>query len=182
MLHKIVWENLEGFGYEFLKLSKENDEFIARGTIITSEQNNPYNVNYIVHLDQTWNTKKLMLDIDGKPKLEIISDGVGNWSNDHRELNELEGAIDIDISATPFSNSLPINRYDWVPNQQRDFQMVYISVPTLEMFKIPQSYTFLQRDEDLRVFLYQCRDFESKIYVDDHGFVNLYPGLFKRNY
>ncbi|NIK12565.1 hypothetical protein FHR85_001980 [Alkalibacillus almallahensis] len=178
-----MWEHLEDFGCEFLGIGNENNGIITTGIIITSEQHKPYKINYTVRLDQSWKTKKLILNVDNKENLEIISDGFGNWyTGDGKKINELSGAIDIDISATPFSNTLPINRFEWETNQKRDFEMVYISVSSLETFKVKQSYTYLQRNGNIREFLYQSYGFESIIYVDDNGFVTFYPELFERRF
>lgn len=79
--------------------------------------------------------------VDEQNSLKLTSDGKGNWfENDGQVIDKLKGAIDIDISATPFSNSLPINRMNWVFNQEEHFEMVYISIPSLEVKKVPQSY------------------------------------------
>ncbi|WP_261753298.1 putative glycolipid-binding domain-containing protein [Tenuibacillus multivorans] len=178
-----MWENIEQFGCEHFILKYTEKEMIAKGTIISLENHNPHIVNYQVHLDQSWITKKLEIKSDENEPLEIHSDGNGHWFNrEGNQLGNLSGSVDIDISATPFSNSLPINRFDWNPNQRRDFNMVYVSVPTLELKKVPQSYTYIERDGETRVFLYQCYDFKSYIYVDDNGLILNYPELFKRKY
>ncbi|WP_349408522.1 putative glycolipid-binding domain-containing protein [Pseudalkalibacillus sp. SCS-8] len=179
MIHKVMWEHLEEFGSELCQISEHHNGLLAEGTIIRVIQNEPCQVNYSVHMDHSWHTKKLEIGVNHERKLELSSDGNGNWFEDEEEETSLKGAIDIDISATPFSNSLPINRFEWNLNQKRDMEMVYISVPELTFFKVSQTYTYLRREADMRVFLYECRDFKSLIYVDENGFVTNYPDLFK---
>ncbi|QDP42072.1 hypothetical protein FN924_03085 [Radiobacillus deserti] len=48
------------------------------------------------------------MNVDKINSLELHTDG--------ESIDSLKGAIDIDISVTPFSNSLPINRINWSIN------------------------------------------------------------------
>ncbi|MFJ8090698.1 putative glycolipid-binding domain-containing protein [Lysinibacillus sp. NPDC095746] len=183
MNQKVVWENEERFGCEHLSIIKEEENFSARGTIIYVEgdESNAHIVEYKVDLDANWFTKKLTIMVDEHNSLKLTSDGKGNWfENDGQVIDKLKGAIDIDISATPFSNSLPINRMNWVLNQEEHFEMVYISIPSLEVKKVPQSYKYLNNNGKLRYFKYRSYDYETIICVDEQGLVIDYPNLFRR--
>jgi len=181
---KAVWENEEQFGCEYLALvNKDGNTTTAKGTVIYIEGNQSiaHNVNYTIELDANWVTKKLSIVVDKLSNLELISDGKGNWFNANGEpIHRLKGAIDIDISATPFSNSLPINRMNWKNNQREHFDMVYISVPSLEMKKVPQSYQYISSEGEWRYFNYHCYDYETTICVDKNGLVVNYPDVFRR--
>ncbi len=180
---KVVWQNEEQFGCEHLSIFKEEKNFSAKGTIIYVEgdQSNAHIVEYKVDLDSKWFTKKLTIIVDEHNSLKLKSDGKGNWfGNDGQVIDKLKGAIDIDISATPFSNSLPINRMNWVLNQEEHFEMVYISIPSLEVKKVPQSYKYLKNNGKLRYFRYRSYDYETIICIDEHGLVIDYPNVFRR--
>ncbi|MGE8001767.1 putative glycolipid-binding domain-containing protein [Lysinibacillus sp. NPDC093190] len=180
---KVVWKNEEQFGCEHFSINKEEKYYSAKGTIIYVEEDesNAHIVEYKVDLDSNWFTKKLTIIVDEHNSLNLMSDGKGNWfENDGQVIDKLKGAIDIDISATPFSNSLPINRMDWVLNQEEHFEMVYISIPTLEVKKVPQSYKYLINSDNLRYFKYRCYDFETTICVDEQGLIIDYPNVFRR--
>ena len=181
---KVIWSNEEQFGCEYLKLvSKNGNLTTAQGTIIfiDGEKSDAHNINYTVELDEHWITKRLNIVVDYFSSLELISDGEGNWFNtDGEPVDKLKGAIDIDISATPFSNSLPINRVNWEENQLEHFEMVYILVPSLELKKVLQSYRFIRSENGLKYFHYRCYDYETIICVDANGLVVNYPGVFMR--
>ena len=98
-----------------------------------------------------------------------------------KRLDALNGAVDIDISVTPFTNSLPINRHVWQLGQARDFEMVYIQVPSMAVRKVRQTYILLDSKEN-RTFEYRSGDFQSVITVDEYGLVTDYPELFARRY
>lgn len=180
MEKKAVWNNEEQYGCEYLTLTKESDHVVIESTVIYVAEE-PTRVHYQVDLDTNWKTRKVKLRVDNQFDLELHTDGKGNWYNrDGESLESLKGCIDIDISATPFSNSMPINRIEWTCNQKESFHMVYIAVPSLEYKKVPQSYQFLREEDGLRYFLYRCYDYETTISVDSNGLVVDYPGVFTR--
>ncbi len=48
--------------------------------------------------------------LGGDARLSLRSDGAGRWSDDRgRPLPELDGCIDVDISVSPFTNTLPVD-------------------------------------------------------------------------
>lgn len=180
---EIVWENKEKFGCEYLKLTIKNTAILIESTVIYLEDDSPIQIDYWVELDRSWKTKKVSIKVRGGESLHLISNDKGEWFDQHGDRkDELKGVIDIDISATPFSNSLPINRFDWKPSQKRQFEMIYISVPELKIERIEQTYTYVEGKKKTRTFNYQCRDFESLISVDEKGFVIDYPQVFTRRY
>ncbi len=178
---KVMWENIEAYGSEVLEMNKEATNVKVNSTILFMDQV-PHKVSYTLHLEK-WLTKELEIIVDLHQTLKLKSDGNGNWFNEHEErIEALEGAIDVDLSATPFSNSLPINRLQWERNQSRDFEMVYISIPSLEFKKVKQRYTFLEHTDTHSLFQYESGRFQSEIKVDEHGLIVDYPDLFKRRY
>ncbi|MDQ0218781.1 hypothetical protein ELQ35_05220 [Peribacillus cavernae] len=181
---RIMWENIEDFGCEYLNISRDESGLVAKGTTIFLSKSEPCKVTYEMVMDPFWITKSLKVKTESNEKaIEINSDGQGKWfDNKGYELDHLKGAIDVDISATPFSNSLPINRHTWNKSQKRDFEMAFVSVPDMEIIKVNQSYTFLGDQNHSRTFFYQSGLFETNIVVDENGYVLDYPGIFSRKY
>jgi hypothetical protein len=60
-------------------------------------------------------------------------------------LHDLNGAIDIDLSISPFTNTLPIRRMDLAPGNSADIVAAYIRVPELTATRDPQRYTCIER-------------------------------------
>jgi len=94
-------------------------------------------------------------------------------------MPQLDGAIDVDLSITPFTNTLPIWRLDLAEGQAADIRAVYVRLPDLTVTIDPQRYTCLQRG---RRYRYESldSDFVREIDIDVHGLVVTYPGLFRR--
>ncbi|RLQ92804.1 putative glycolipid-binding domain-containing protein [Planomicrobium sp. Y74] len=183
VLNEIIWENKETFGCEYLKIFSKENTIHVESSVIYLESGSPIQIDYQLELDSSWRTIKVKIQNRGGEGLLLTSLREGEWFDQQEtRMDELDGAIDLDISATPFSNSLPINRYDWKVDQKREFEMVYVSVPSLEVQKVKQTYTYIEGNKKMRIFNYQCQGFESLISVDANGFVIDYPQLFVRRY
>ena len=92
---------------------------------------------------------------------------------------DLAGAFDVDLSATPFTNTLPIRRLGLAAGQAETIHVVYVRFPDLEVTINRQRYTCL---EPRRRYRYESvdSDFTREIEVDPDGLVVTYPGLFRR--
>ena len=173
------WQNWDGDAVETLTLRETEEAILAEGTI-TSRGKQIYIARYEIVCDITWRTKKCEIEIKQKrEKLELESDGFGRWSNKSGPLLELKGAIDIDISATPFTNMLPIRRLKLAKNQSEEISVVYVSVPELKVSLERQRYTCLIPG---RLYRFEQFDigFSREIETGENGLVRVYPGLFKR--
>lgn len=176
----VRFEPVEQSGLEHLHVYGRDDTIRARGTIIGEKDGTQFGVHYEINLDPDWTFRSVIFQrTDGVMKV-ISSDREGNWVDMFDEpLPQLQGCIDIDISGTPFTNTLPIRRNrNWVNSQPKRFEMAWVPLDTLEPFKDGQIYTPLGGGK----WLFQAADgsFEAEILVDDDGLVIDYPGLFRR--
>jgi hypothetical protein len=120
------------------------------------------------------------VDLPGsRSNIELVADGKGNWSRDGRFLPGLDGAMEPDISVTPFTNSFPVRRLGLRKGESADIRTAYIDAVDGKLFADPQRYTCL---EEGRRYLHQSldSDFCREITFDPDGFVSSYPGLFRR--
>jgi hypothetical protein len=86
----------------------------------------------------------------------LVSNGRGRWTDGlGRLLPALDGAIDIDLSASPFTNTLPIRRLLLARGSSADIRAVYVHFPDLAILADPQRYTCL---EPLRRYRYESLD------------------------
>jgi hypothetical protein len=94
-------------------------------------------------------------------------------------LAKFDGCIDIDLSFTCFTNTLPVRRTVFTKGEAREFSMLWMPSDTLDPFVDGQRYTCL---EPGKRFHYAATDgaFEATIEFDEHGLVTDYPGLFRR--
>lgn len=182
MQQVLRWASVDGVGTEYLNVSFEAGGAVAKGVVVGDRGGEPYGLVYTVLLDAEWRTRMVDISCPAEGhRLSMQSDGEGLWRDPRtgEPLSQLDGCIDVDIAATPFTNTLPIRRCSWAAGQSRAFDMAYVSVPNLLVSKVAQRYTCV---EEQRKFLYENvpNDFQAELTIDTHGLVIDYPGLFRR--
>ena len=110
-----------------------------------------------------------------------MTDGEGRWRTTSGDpVDSLSGCIDVDIRATPFTNTLPIRRLGLMPGESRDVSMAFIDVPALDVRAVDQRYTCLQTSAHGAVYRFESGDFSADLSVDRDGLVIDYPGGWRR--
>ena len=180
-LTTVRWRPLEGEGLEHLTVRPVDGGIRAESVIIGERDAAAYGVSCRIDCDDGWRMRSFHLrDTTGR-ELELASDGNGHWQRpDGTALPEFDGCIDIDLSGSPFTNTLPIRRLNLDPSQgTARLRMVYIPFDTLEPFVDGQLYTCLVPASR---YLYEAEDgaFRAELPVDEDGLVTDYPTLCKR--
>ena len=175
------WQDWDALGIEHLVLREGPREIVAESVVVGSADDSIFALRYRIRCDKSWRVRSAEIAVVGENrKIEIAGDGKGNWTDaSGKRLPKLAGAIDIDLSATPFTNTLPIRRLKLRAGQSAEIVTVYILVPALTLTTDPQRYTCL---EPLKRYRYESidSDFTRDIEVDSRGLVVTYPGLFRR--
>lgn len=185
----VFWTPWSGPGLEHLRLRAADDVgYVANGTVLGLEDGVPFRLQYEIKIDGDWRVRQTILDLHhsgGSRVLTLRTDGRGHWrSDDGGSLTGLDGCFDIDISATPFTNTLPVRRLDLRPGQRADLRMVYVLVPSLGVRAVDQRYTCRDRDERGWTVIFEDRGlftgFTAELPIDPDGLVIDYPDLFRR--
>jgi len=164
-------------------LTSDDAGYVADSVVFASRSEEPARIHYVVHCDPGWRMREVTVSVaqpGSDPRvLRLSSDGAGHWTDaDGAALPEFDNCHDIDFSATPFTNTLPIRRLDLRPGQVEPIRVLYIHVPTLRIEPWDQRYTGLEpnrvRYESIN------SDFMRELEIDDDGLVVTYPGLFRR--
>ncbi len=175
----IRWRPLEGAGLEHCEIRANADGIAVRSVLVGERDGHSFGARYEIELDPGWVFRRLRLQKTDGTVLVLNSDGRGRWTDgDSRRLAQLDGCIDIDLSGTPFTNTLPIRRATFAIGVPQRFNIAWIPLDTLEPFADVQTYTRL----DDRRFLYGSSDglFKAELDIDDAGLVTHYPTLFER--
>jgi len=175
------WQDWNANGIEHLVLREGSHEVVAESVVVGSADDVIFALRYRIRCDKSWRVRSAAVALVGSDrKIEITGDGKGHWSDvSGKRLPKLAGATDIDLSATPFTNTLPIRRLKLRAGQSAEIVTVYILAPALTLTTDPQRYTCL---EPLKRYRYESidSDFTREIEVDRRGMVVTYPGLFRR--
>ncbi len=174
------WKDWAGEGLEHLVLRDGPTGFVVESAVLATVDGEPIAVTYRIECDPVWRvTKAEIAHVGDGRKIELASDGAGNWIDGAGVAQpQLRGAIDIDISVTPFTNTLPIRRLDLKQGEQAEILAAYIQLPGLDIMTDRQRYTRLNASH----YRYESvdSDFTRDIEVDGRGMVLTYPGLFRR--
>lgn len=175
------WQDESGRGLEHLELEIGSDGIAVGSTVLAEDEGHCFVVRYALRCDHRWRVRTARIEMAGEARvLELRSDGEGRWTDGAGvALPLLDGAIDIDITVTPFTNTLPIRRLDWTAGRAVNFRMAYVRLPEGTLTVSPQRYTCLEAGRRFR-FESLDSDFARDLEIDGDGLVVAYPGLFRR--
>jgi hypothetical protein len=178
MARDIVWEWLDRPGLEHLSLDMGAKAVTARGLVLVQLGPAPIRVAYEVDLDGGWTFQRARLTVDQDKAIDIMRVEDGTWAIDGDARPDLAGCVDIDIMVTPFTNSLPIHRLAFQPDQPQTIQAAYVRLPDLTVEPAAQDYTQLGPNR----FRYrsQSSGFTAELTVDSNGLVVDYPPIWRR--
>jgi uncharacterized protein len=182
---EVMWAPWEGPGLEHLRLVTSGSGVVANGLVIGLEAGRPFRIGYEVRCDGRWRVREVRVAAPDseRPVIKLLTDGEGHWKRGGGEpVPELDGCIDVDISATPFTNTLPIRRLGLEPGESEELTVTYIRVPELLVGPERQRYGCLEAQTDGVLYRFEAlpSGFTAELPVDTEGLVIDYPGLFRR--
>lgn len=166
-------------GLEHADIRPADGGLTMSGVLIGQEGGTKFGLHYRLRVDSGWRTRAVHLQTTSGRTLDLESNGQGAWTENGKPQPELQGCIDVDIQATPLTNTLPIRRLEWTTGQAVDLRLCYIAVPELSVSARTQRYTALEPGSHYR-FESPDSGFTADLPVDEDGFVRDYPGLFRR--
>lgn len=177
----VRWAPAEGTGLEHLRLHRSGAWIQADSVVIGGDEGVEWALTYTMVMDAEWRVRSVAVtDHAGDRRLRLIADGGGSWTTgDGTPLPQLDGCIDVDLVATPFTNTLPIRRLRLEPGESAEIKVAYLPLPDLTPFAAPQRYTALA----LRRWRFESLDgsgFTAEISTDANELVLDYPGLYRR--
>jgi hypothetical protein len=179
-MREVRWASEEGEGIEHLAFDARSEGFHVESAVVGQRYGRSYGLFYTVTCDPQWRVTHASLWVAGGGELELHGDGAGHWRDGSgRTLDAIEGCIDIDIAATPFTNTLPIRRLQLAEGERKPIQVAYISTPDLEVTRVEQAYSCIELNREYRyegIF----RNFAANMKIDEDGLVLDYPTLFRR--
>jgi hypothetical protein len=147
----------------------------------------PFRAHYRVRCDLSWRVQHVEINLLADDSEEIImhADGKGHWVDASGDrIPFLDGCLDVDISASPFTNTIAIQRLGLKPGETAAIPVSYIAVPDMEVKLARQRYTCIE--QGVAGGLYKYLDeglfpgFTAELRVDADGLVIDYPELFRR--
>lgn len=182
MLQKqFIWKGNETI--ENFQIEKHRDGYKAKSIVNGILKEAPLLIAYEVEISKNWEVEKVQITslLNDKENIVLQSDKNGRWIDQSAQHKiEFDGCIDIDISVTPFTNTLPIKRLGDRLEKRTRLEVLYFNLSEWKIRKVEQYYTKINQN----LFRYEgvFRNFEADLPVDDNQFVLSYPSLFERLY
>jgi hypothetical protein len=176
----IVWKSTYVNTTEFTTIIfKDNIE--VNGQITGQGLGKFLNINYRLEINNKWEIQavEIIFQSDSSFNISLHKNKSKQWINEKGDVNsQLNNCTDIDITLTPFTNSLPINRLNLAVGESKEIEVVYFDLPTNNFKPSKQRYTNLGNG----VYKYESLEsgFTANLQVDSDGLVLNYPGIWHR--
>lgn len=155
------------------------------GSAVMRDDAGTWSLRYSVIADRTWLTRTVFVEVladDGLERVTLEVDPRGEWSLDGRPWPDLRGCTDVDVSASPLTNTLPVRRLDLPVGGEAAIDVAWLDVPSLAVHRVRQVYRRGPDDaRGLATYTYADPTYgEFGVTVDPVGMVIAYQGLFTR--
>lgn len=141
--------------------------------------------SFRIGLDSAWRTREVavtVVDRTGERQLTLAA-ADGRWEVDGAHDARLDGCVDVDVAATPLTNTFPIRRLASLPvGGSRTSPVAWVEVPSLRVHRVEQTYRRLEPGPDGRArWEYADPDHGAfRLTVDEDGVVIDYEGFARR--
>lgn len=177
----MIWKPVDGLGFEHLRVFAQGESRIADSVVVREVDGKIFRATYRISCREGWHFHRLELALQAEALqcLTLESSADGRWFDGAGdEVENLRGCAAIDISATPFTNTLAIEHLALETGQSASIRVAYIALPELTVEPLEQRYTCREKD---RLYLYESDSgFEALLQIDENTLVLDYPGLFER--
>jgi hypothetical protein len=171
----------ESQGHSMARVERLDTGWLCNAAEVLASPSETIACMFTVRLNQDWETREVEIvavSKEGESRLSLRADETQNWWRAGRPVPELRGCVDIDVAATPLTNTFPIRRFASLSvAEHRTTPIAWVEVPTLHVTRVDQTYRRLARDR------WEYSDplhgaFELS--VDNQGYVIDYEGFAAR--
>jgi hypothetical protein len=149
-----VWRRLDlDHGLGFARLGETRAGYEAHGLEVASHGGADWAVRFRVVVGRDWRTEAAEVEVVQAERVRRVTFDVGAdevWRVDGAADDALAGCLDIDIAATPFTNTLPVKRLGLAVGASADIDVVWVGVPDLAVERGRQRYTRLPAESGHR--------------------------------
>lgn len=158
--------------------------FLLDGAALVRDEHGPWSVRFSVVVDTRWHTRSAFIEVlgdDGLERVTLTADALGAWTLDGRPWPELDGCTDVDVSASPMTNTMPVRRLGLRVGEVAELDAAWVDLPSLAVHRVRQTYTRLPDQDGLAAYAYADPGYGPfGVTVDEVGLVVDYQSLFTR--
>lgn len=175
----ILWEGIAWKSLEYCRIS-DNEGGIKVDSTIVGKAEDMYNIAYQLSINKHWEIiAALITGRIGNKEIyfTLAKDETGIWAFNNEPTPQFDGCLDIDISVTPLTNTLPIKRLQLAQDECREISVIYFDLFDNIVRPARQAYTKLSAS----TYRYENvpNNFEALIRLNEQMLVVDYPDLFR---
>jgi len=178
MVQSIIWRPMDQSGHEWAQLRQTRMHWQLWGTAVFAEEGLPCKLDYCITCDADWLIVTTHINGsvgDEDVKVEIQAGPDRRWKVNGVECLEVMGCIDIDLSFSPSTNTIPIRRLGLEIGQEAEVRAARLRFPSLTLEPLVQTYR--RTGECTYRFVTLDGEFASELTVNEAGLVTDYPDL-----
>lgn len=174
------WKGIYYNSIENCSVDVAAHEIVIKSDITGKHDNISFSCQYHINAAADWKviSFRIIYTLSGVKHTISASHTHKGWMINGQVRPEFNNCTDIDITLTPCTNSLPVNRLKPQNNKPQQIEVLYIDVLENTFRITRQQYT--KKSTSVYNFQNVPNDFEADIVVDNDGFVEHYPELFER--
>jgi uncharacterized protein len=150
-LHSALWRRLDiadGLAHGTLSdftpdAAHPDGAHLLDGAAVVHDEGGAWSLRFSVVADRVWLTRTVFVEVlgdDGLERVTLSVDALGGWTLDGRPWPELRGCTDVDVSASPLTNALPIRRLGLPVGGEAAVDAAWLDVPSLAVHRVRQVY------------------------------------------
>lgn len=186
VVRTVAWQRADdGHGHSVARMAASDDGWLVHGCEVLVTRAEQLACWFRVELDREWLTREVTvaaIQADGERALRLSADDERRWLVDGVHRPDLDGCVDVDIAATPVTNTFPIRRLAGLPvGRQASSPVAWVDVPALGVARVDQTYRRLAPIEGRTSWEYSDPAHGAfRLTVDDDGLVVDYEGFARR--
>jgi len=175
----VAWRRAdEDRGHSLARLERRPDGWLCSGTEVLAGPGALLACGFRIEVDAGWATRRVeawSVSAAGEVRVRLAADADRHWWLDGARSPHLDGCLDVDVAATPLTNTFPINRLAGLAvGAAVTFPVAWVDVPGLGVTRVDQTY---RRLADRRWQYSDERYGAFELSVDDDGLVVDYTGF-----
>ncbi len=174
------WRRIDQPGLELARIDIEKHGVAVSSTLVDGGDQ-PFSLRYIWTLDPSWRTRTLRIEhMNGDDRwLTLERAGDASWRIDRRPAPQLDGCTELDLSATPFCNTVAIRRLTDQDSDEGELDLAYILANDMSVTPSRQRYERINATTWRYTDLGVEHGFTAAVQLDAEGLVEHYEGLFE---
>ena len=146
--------------------------------MIAKLQGKPFGARYALLADETFQIRSCRIEkiSPGNEKVKTVEFRDSKWIVDGKDRRDLRECTDLDLEASPVTNTIPIRRYKLKLGERADLDVAWVRFPSLRVTRLIQSY---ERIGDRKYRYRSASGFTAIVYVDNLGLVTRYGNVWK---